>query len=607
MIILNTLDKILAEITIILIKIYQYTLSPDKWLPSLRLKWKVCAHHPHCSQYSINTIRRYWFISWLPKMTERVFSCSPSKEKIYDPEYYKVVFFSWAPIAVPFLHELHKDKKFDIVWVVTMPDAPSGRWMEVKPNIIKTETEKLFDKNKESIDIIPYNNSYKKQISTLYDNCFNNKTFGKNYTFDYCYSKIEKWSHDKSFIWKVLLVNSHFAWYYQGFNSDDMIEYFQEAFNMQEFNKIIQSDKKVTLNKVFRLDDIMIDKKYRNKWYFNKLLLNLYQELKFKNINYLAIYTAPKKELLKKYFKRGFKQIWELKEKNTWSKYVILIKDLSTISIEEQFIQTPESLRLDSKKYAKEANNFKLRLEAKQPDYLVVIAYWKIIPQYILDIAKIAPINVHGSLLPKYRGASPLQSVFLNQEKQTGITIMKMDANMDTGNMIDMLKFDIKFDWTVKDLIDKIMQKWPKFLNKTLLNYGKRLLGEVKQNDEKATYCQKIEKEDGEINPYKDSIQEIYNKYRGYYMRPKIFFNLSPFAKGERFHPNVWEWNQGDLINWKRVIIEHLKLDQKLFESEKDKPLFVWNELNRCVLEISLKPEWKKTMDRESFKSGYVK
>ena len=427
MIILKTLDKILAEVTIILIKIYQYTLSPDKWIPSLRLKWKVCTHHPHCSQYSINTIRRYWFISWLPKMTERVLSCTPSKEKIYDPEYYKVVFFSWAPIAVPFLHELHKDKRFDIIWVVTMPDAPSGRWMEVKPNIIKTETEK----------IIPLNKGDKGEL--------------------------------------------------------------------------------------------------------------------------------------------------------------------------KNFIQTPESLRLDSKKYSEDAHNFKLRLESKQPDYLVVIAYWKIVPQYIFDIAKIAPIIVHGSLLPKYRGASPLQSVFLNQEKQTGITIMKMDANMDTGNMIDMLKFDIKFDWTVKDMIDKIMQKWPKFLNKTLVNYGKRLLGEVRQSDEKATYCQKIEKEDGEINPYQDTIEKVYSKYRGYYMRPKIFFNLSPFAKGEGFHSNLWEWSQGDLISQKRVIIEHLKLDQNLFESEKNKPLFIRNELNKCILEISLKPEWKKTMDRESFKSGYVK
>ena len=245
------------------------------------------------------------------------------------------------------------------------------------------------------------------------------------------------------------------------------------------------------------------------------------------------------------------------------------------------------SLRLNSKKYSEEAHNFKLRLEAKNPDYLVVIAYGKIIPQYILDIAKIAPINVHGSLLPKYRGASPLQSVFLNQERQTGITIMKMDANMDTGNMIDMLKFDIEFDWTVKDLIEKIMQKWPQFLNNTLQSFGKKRLWEVKQDENKATYCQKIEKEDWEINPYKDSIQKVYNKYRWYYIRPKIFFQ--------------------NLSNQKRVIIENLKLDQKLFESEKNKPLFIENELNKCVLDISLKPEWKKTMDRQSFKSGYLK
>lgn len=580
MIILKYIDKLLAHITIFLIKIYQFTISPDKWLPSLRLKWKICSHHPHCSQYSINCLKRYWFIKWIPKMTERVVSCTPSKEKIYDPEYYKVVFFSWAPIWVPFLHELHKDKRFEIVWVVTMPDAPSGRWMEVKPNIIKTEAEKIVANHKENIDIIPYKNNYKEQISSLYDNCFNNQTFGTNYSFDYCYSHIEKRSKSESFIGKILLVNNSFAWYYQAFSSNDMIEYFQEAFNIKEFDKIKH------LDEMFRLDDIMIEQQHRNKWYFDKLLSDLYHELKEKNISHLAIYTAQEEKLVNKYIKRGFKPTIELKEKNTWLNYVILIKDLSTVQW-EQFIQTPNSLRLNSKKYSEEAHNFKLRLEAKNPDYLVVIAYGKIIPQYILDIAKIAPINVHGSLLPKYRGASPLQSVFLNQERQTGITIMKMDANMDTGNMIDMLKFDIEFDWTVKDLIEKIMQKWPQFLNNTLQSFGKKRLWEVKQDENKATYCQKIEKEDWEINPYKDSIQKVYNKYRWYYIRPKIFFQ--------------------NLSNQKRVIIENLKLDQKLFESEKNKPLFIENELNKCVLDISLKPEWKKTMDRQSFKSGYLK
>jgi len=405
MIILKLIDKVLAKFTIFLIRIYQFTISPDKWLPSLWLKWKVCSHKPHCSNYSIKVLKRYWFISWIPKMTERIVACTPSKEKTYDPEYYKVVFFSWAPIWVSFLQELKNDKRFDLVWIVTMPDAPSGRWMEVRENIIKIEAKKIFNK----------------------------------------------------------------------------------------------------------------------------------------------------------------------------------------ISTKDEFFQTPSSLRLDSKKYGKEAQKFQQWLIDKDPDFLVVIAYWKIIPQYILDIPKIAPINVHGSLLPKYRGASPLQSVFLNNEKKTGITIMKMDANMDTGNMIDILKFDIDFDRNVKDLIDKILVKWPKFLNNTLRNFGKRQLWEVKQNENKATYCNKIEKEDWEINIEKDSLESIYNKYRAYYLWPKIYFFV---------------WNNNKT---KRVIIEHMKLDKKIFETEKKNKLFKGNELNKAILEIQIKPEWKKIMDRESFKRGYLK
>jgi len=100
------------------------------------------------------------------------------------------------------------------------------------------------------------------------------------------------------------------------------------------------------------------------------------------------------------------------------------------------FIQTPSRLHPEK---SEEGRQFTQRLKEKNPDFLVVIAYGKIIPQAILDIPKIAPINVHGSLLPKYRGASPIQSCLLNDEKETGITIMKMDAEMDTGNMIDKL------------------------------------------------------------------------------------------------------------------------------------------------------------------------
>ena len=91
-------------------------------------------------------------------------------------------------------------------------------------------------------------------------------------------------------------------------------------------------------------------------------------------------------------------------------------------------IKKPRSLRLDSKKYADEAQETYKRLQSLDVDILYVVAYGNILPQHILDVPKIAPINIHGSLLPAYRGASPLQTVFLDGLSQTGITLMKMEV-----------------------------------------------------------------------------------------------------------------------------------------------------------------------------------
>jgi len=318
--------------------------------------------------------------------------------KIYDPDHYKVVFFSWAPIGVPFLHALAEDKRFEIVWVVTQWDKPVGRWMEMAENIIKQEAQRL------------------------------------------------------------------------------------------------------------------------------------------------------------------------------------------TCNVERStFIQTPSRLHPEK---SEEGRQFTQRLKEKNPDFLVVIAYGKIIPQAILDIPKIAPINVHGSLLPKYRGASPIQSCLLNDEKETGITIMKMDAEMDTGNMIDKLWFKIGFDRTSKHIIERFQKYCPNFLNDTLRKYGKKMLGEVKQDDSKATYCSKIEKESWLIDPRKDSLHDIYCKYRAYAQWPKIYF----------------------MIHDKRVIIEDMKLYENIYMKEKDIPLMYQNNtLNESIEHLSLKPEGKKAMDRKEFLHGYLR
>lgn len=155
-------------------------------------------------------------------------------QKIYDPDHYKVVFISSAPIGVPFLKHLANDKRFEVVGIVTQSDKPSGRGMDMNENIIKQETKKIYNLNLEDT------------------------------------------------------------------NND--------------------------------------------------------------------------------------------------------------------FIATPTSLHPEK---SEEGRQFAERLKEKNPDFLVVIAYGKIIPQTILDIPKIAPINIHGSILPKYRGASPIQSTLLNNNKET--------------------------------------------------------------------------------------------------------------------------------------------------------------------------------------------
>lgn len=253
------------------------------------------------------------------------------------------------------------------------------------------------------------------------------------------------------------------------------------------------------------------------------------------------------------------------------------------LGFEEQQIQTPRKINLET---SIEGKNFYDRLQAKSPDFLVVIAYGKLMPVSLLELPTFAPINVHGSLLPQYRGASPLQSVFLDQQTQTGITIMHMDVGMDTGAIVDRLAFKLPFDRTVKTLIEKIQQTWPQFLNDTLRSYAKGFLHATPQDESQSTTCQKITKHDGEIAPASDSLAGIYAKYRAYALRPKIRFTHQE----------------------KTVVIESLILDADLYAAGKDQPL--WDSsyrLHPAIKTLSLKPEGKKSMDRTSFKNGYLK
>jgi putative membrane protein insertion efficiency factor len=146
---LKTLDSSFATFCIFLIRCYQKTFSPDEGFFSPVLKGRVCSHNPHCSEYAIKTLKRYGFRKGIGKATDRVLHCKPSLEKQYDPEYYRIVFFSSAPIGVPFLEELAKDNRFEIAGVVTQADKPVGRGLHLQENVIKTKAKELLGETAE--------------------------------------------------------------------------------------------------------------------------------------------------------------------------------------------------------------------------------------------------------------------------------------------------------------------------------------------------------------------------------------------------------------------------------------------------------------------------
>lgn len=107
-------------------------------------------------------------------------------------------------------------------------------------------------------------------------------------------------------------------------------------------------------------------------------------------------------------------------------------------------------------------------IKSLNPDLLCVVAYGKILPKELLDIPKYGAINVHGSLLPKYRGAAPIQWAVLNGDKKTGITTMFMDVGMDTGDMILKEETEIGEDETTGELWDRLSKMGAKLLVKTI-------------------------------------------------------------------------------------------------------------------------------------------
>jgi methionyl-tRNA formyltransferase len=228
-------------------------------------------------------------------------------------------------------------------------------------------------------------------------------------------------------------------------------------------------------------------------------------------------------------------------------------------------------------------------LELK-PDLTVVVAYGQILPQPILDLPRLGCLNVHTSLLPKYRGAAPIQWAIANGESETGVTLMKMDAGLDTGPILSMRRTPILPADDSQTLHDRLAQLGAELLVQTIPDYVAGKISPQPQPAESSSYAAKIKKEDGWIDWTKPA-SEIWNRLRAFTPWPGAYTFLSAEPK-----PLL-------LKIWKVEVLEHTGRPGEILSADKTGIVVGCGQNLLRILE--LQREGGKRLTAEQFLAGF--
>ncbi len=218
-------------------------------------------------------------------------------------------------------------------------------------------------------------------------------------------------------------------------------------------------------------------------------------------------------------------------------------------------------------------------------DFFVVIAYGMILSKEILEMPKLGPINIHASLLPKYRGASPIQESLLHGDTETGVSIMAMDETMDHGNVYLIKRVTIDENDSLESLTAKLSLVSAEILPATLKDIKNGIFTPIPQKHEKATFCHKIEKEDGKID-FNKSAKEIKNMLRAFTPWPGIFTDFN-----------------GKKLKIIETTISNDQLEPGKFKID-GKTLKI-GTVKGSLLPLKLQIEGKSIMDVSAFLNGY--
>jgi len=271
-------------------------------------------------------------------------------------------------------------------------------------------------------------------------------------------------------------------------------------------------------------------------------------------------------------------------DRPVWRKQELIVTPVKQVALDNN-IPVLQPLRL------KDNRDFQQELIKRELDFIVVVAYGKIIPQSILDIPKYGCVNIHGSILPLYRGASPVQSAIKDGQKRTWLTTMYMNQKMDEGDILKIQEAVIDPEDTSIEVFQKFVQIGPKLLEETLTGIVQWNIQPVLQDHEKATYCHMISKTDGLVDFQTQTSQEIYNRFRAYQPWPGIYM----------------------MFNDKRLVLEKVTLwddswdDPGSFLQADTKNYGIVCADKKILLLHQVKPEWKKSMDIMSFVNGLKK
>ncbi len=173
----------------------------------------------------------------------------------------------------------------------------------------------------------------------------------------------------------------------------------------------------------------------------------------------------------------------------------------------------------------KRNDELRLRLEALAPDAILVVAYGRIIPDWMLALPQFGCINLHGSLLPRYRGAAPIQWAIAKGEQVTGVTTMRLDAGLDTGPMLLAQAIPIAPEETAENLFESLAEKGAALMVQTLTGLEDGSVTPVEQDHASATLAPLLTREDGRMN-FRCTATELLNRWRGFQPWPGAFTML---------------------------------------------------------------------------------